>query len=88
MDKNHDCATVLSKVFLALDGELSPDEEKEFLEEINTCSRCLEQYDIAQTFKSFLASRIKRAEVKPSLIAEIKEKIKAIAVEYYARLFT
>ena len=81
MDKNHDCATIISKVFLALDGALSPDEEKDFLDEINKCDRCLEQYDIAQTFKKFLSTKVKRHAVKPALIAEIKEKMKAIAVE-------
>ena len=81
MNKNHDCCNVLSKVFLALDGELSPEEEKEFLEEINRCSYCLEQYHIEQAFKKFLSQKITRRSTSSALISEIKEKIKSIVVE-------
>ena len=43
MEKNttHHCDQLISKVFLALDGEMSADEEKKFLDEINQCTCCL-----------------------------------------------
>ena len=77
----HDCSKVLSKVFLSLDGALTPSEEKEFLEEINKCSCCLDAFHIEQAFKQFLLNKVERKEVKPHLIADIKSKIKEISVE-------
>ena len=81
MHKQHDCGEIISKVFLALDGELSADEEKEFQEEIEKCSKCLEQYSIEKAFKQFLAVKISRKHISPKLINEIKEKIKSIVVD-------
>jgi len=67
---------VVSRVFLALDGELTTAEEKEFLDELNRCSWCLEHYNVEKSFKEFLCSRLARKAVSPSLIEEIKSKIK------------
>ena len=55
MEKNttipHQCEDMMSKVFLSLDGELSHEEEKKFLEELNQCSCCLGKYEIEKSFK-------------------------------------
>jgi hypothetical protein len=72
---------VLSKVFLSLDGALTPEEEKEFLEEINKCSCCLDAFNIEKAFKEFLCRKIARKEVKAQLVIDIKTKIKQISVE-------
>lgn len=76
----HDCSKVISKVFLALDGELTTQEEQEFLEEINRCSGCLEHYSIEKAFKEFLINKIEKKPPKPQLAANIKEKIKTLSV--------
>ena len=83
MDSNkpHDCSEVISKVFLSLDGELTKEEEQEFLEEIKRCSWCLEHYNIEQAFKEFLCKKIEKKEVKPNLVSEIKNKIKKISID-------
>jgi len=78
--EHHDCSKVISKVFLALDGELSDTEEREFLAELDKCSCCLESYSIEKAFKAFLISKIRRKEVAETCIDEIKEKIKKISV--------
>jgi len=52
-NKQHDCSEVISRVFLALDGELTHDEETEFMAELNRCSWCLEQFNIEKAFKEF-----------------------------------
>ncbi len=77
----HDCVQVLSKVFLALDGELTTAEEKEFFEELQKCSCCLDHYKIEEAFKEFLCRRIQRREVNSTLIISIREKIKNIPIE-------
>lgn len=79
--KKHDCSKVVSKIFLALDGELSKKEEEEFLEELKTCSKCLETFQIEESFKKFLIKKIERKAVNPSLIITIKKKIKELSVE-------
>lgn len=77
----HDCSKVLSKVFLSLDGALTPTEEKEFLDQINECSCCLNAFNIEKAFKEFLVNKLTRKEVKTNLVADIKSKIKEITVE-------
>ena len=79
--EKHNCMEILSKVFLALDGELTTEEEKEFLEELRKCSCCLENYSIEKSFKEFLVTKIEQREVTPDLIVSIKEKIKVISME-------
>ena len=39
--RKHSCDATLKKVMLSLDNELSEEEEKKFLEEINSCTYCL-----------------------------------------------
>jgi len=80
-NKHHDCTEVISKVFLSLDGELTKEEEKEFLEELKRCSWCLEQYHIEKAFKEFLCKKLEKKVVKASLVKEIKRKIKKISME-------
>ena len=77
----HDCSKVLSKVFLSLDGALSPSEEKEFLAELKECSCCLDSFHIEKAFKEFLINKVEKKQVKPDLISNIKMKIKEISVE-------
>ncbi len=80
-NKPHDCSEVISRVFLALDGELTQDQLTEFMEDVRRCSWCLDHYDIEKTFKEFLCNKIQRKEVNPTLIIEIRSKIKRISIE-------
>ncbi|GIV34835.1 MAG: hypothetical protein KatS3mg031_2370 [Chitinophagales bacterium] len=77
----HDCVQVLSKVFLALDGELTEAEEKEFYLELQRCSCCLNHFNIEKAFKEFLCQKIQRKEVNPDLIVSIREKIRQIQID-------
>ncbi|MDX2001541.1 MAG: hypothetical protein SFW35_03865 [Chitinophagales bacterium] len=77
---NHDCSKLLSKVFLALDGALTVDEEKQFLDELTQCSWCLEQFNIEKSFKGFLCDKIQKKFVKPEAVAEIKARIRQMAL--------
>ncbi len=77
---NHDCSSVISKVFLALDGELNAQEEKELLAEVNRCSHCLEHYNIEKSFKDFLQQKIESRKAKSNIISSIKTKIKELSI--------
>ena len=77
---NQDCCPeIIQKVFLVLDGELSPKEEKEFLSHLEECPHCLEMYSIEKTFKEFLTKKLQKKQVNNSVINSIKEKIQAIS---------
>lgn len=73
----HDCLEVLSKVYLALDGEMSAADEKAFLDELNKCSCCLDHYHIERSFKEFLAEKVNRKNVNQQLMASIRTEIQA-----------
>lgn len=75
MHTHHDCNEILSKVYLALDGALSNDEEREFLEQLNQCSCCLEKYEIEKSFKLFLQMKIERKTVSTQCIEAIRQKL-------------
>jgi len=71
----HSCDSTLKKVMLALDNEMSVEEEKKFLEEINSCSRCLEKFNIEQEFKKYLSEKIKRHACTTNLAEQIRASI-------------
>lgn len=73
----HNCNDTLKKVMLALDNELSAEEEKALLVEVNSCSHCLEKFHIEKTFKSYLCEKIKRRHVPPQIIEQIRIKIRS-----------
>ena len=71
----YDCKETMKHVMMALDGELSQDEEVEFLSHINHCSRCLEKYEIEKSFKQFLTEKISRHNIPSQLIDQIRSRI-------------
>ena len=74
--KHHDCSQVMSKVLLALDGELNKAEEEQLMKELQDCSCCLEHFQIEKSFKEFLCARLKRTCCLEKLATEIKGSIK------------
>ena len=60
---------------LLLDNELTPDAEREMLEEIKNNPEYRALLSREQSFREFIRSRIHRKKVSPSLINSIKEKI-------------
>ncbi len=71
----HSCDVTLRKVMLALDNEMTEEEEKKFLAELNSCSYCLEKFNIEKTFKGYLCDKIKRHTVSPKIIEQIRLRI-------------
>ena len=72
---SHDCSKILSKVFLALDGEMKKHEEQEFFEEIQRCPSCLQKFDIEKSFKSFLCAKINKKHISSQTVSSIRNKI-------------
>lgn len=71
----HNCTDVLSKVYLALDGELSGEEEKQFLEDLKACNYCLERFHIEKSFKQFLSERISKKCCTDGLVDKIRTRL-------------
>jgi hypothetical protein len=71
---DHDCMETLKQVRLALDGELSAEEEIFLMTSLDDCSGCLDRYNIEKDFKIFLQKKIEKRCCTESL----KESIKAI----------
>ncbi|MEO6441998.1 MAG: zf-HC2 domain-containing protein [Chitinophagales bacterium] len=74
-EKMYSCKDTLKSVMMALDGELSTDEEKAFLAHVNHCSRCLEKYEIEKSFKQFLTEKILRHHIPDQLVDQIRSRI-------------
>ena len=73
----HSCDDTIAKVVLSLDGSLTETEEREFLDEVNCCSHCLQRYDIEKSFKEFLQQKVSKRKTDPSIIEKIKNDIKS-----------
>lgn len=71
----HNCKSILEKVILTLDGEITPAEEHQLLQEIEQCPSCLRKYHIEKSFKDFLASRIERKSASAQCIQNIRAHI-------------
>ncbi len=76
----HNCKEILSKVFQALDGEMSRDEELLFLEELNSCSHCFESFELEKMFKAFLVNKINKSDCSDKLVDNIRKKIQSIHI--------
>ncbi len=74
--KKHSCDATLKKVMLALDDEMTEEEEKKFLDELNSCSYCLEKFNIEKSFKSYLCDKIKRHTVSSKVVEQIRIRIR------------
>ncbi len=65
----------VTRMNLLLDNQLTPDMEREMLEEIKTNPSYREMLSQEQSFREFIRSLIHRKKVSPSLVQSIKEKI-------------
>lgn len=65
----------IQRLNLLLDNQLTPEKEREMLEEIKQNKSYRELLGQEQSFREFVKSRIHRKKVSPSLVQSIKEKI-------------
>ncbi len=71
----HNCKQTLQRVILALDGELTRDDELQFISDLNICSHCLEKYHIEKEFKLFLTNKIEKKCCTSELKASIRTQL-------------
>ena len=71
----HNCKEVADNIYLLLDGELGPEEEKRLIAEVKKCSHCLEHYNLDKTFKDFVKAKMEKKCCSEALKSEIKSKI-------------
>jgi len=65
----------IQRMNLLLDNQLTPDVEREMLEEIKNNSKYMELLSQEKSFREFVKNRIHRKKVSPSLVQSIREKI-------------
>ncbi len=75
----YDCKATLTRVMMALDGELTEAEEKAFLIHLHQCSPCLKKYEIEKSFKKFLTEKLCRQRIPSQLVDQIRARISSIA---------
>ena len=66
---------ILNMIELCLDGELSPEREKESMEKIENCPECTEILSTHQSYKRFMQLKVERKccckEVKSRILQSI-----------------
>jgi hypothetical protein len=70
---SHDCNKVVLKMYLALDGELSTDEMREFLFELDRCSCCFRSFEQEKSFRAFLVSKIERRCMPENALQKLRD---------------
>ncbi len=75
---HHNCQKIMALVAQVLDGELTREEEKQFLDELNQCSCCLDKFSIEKSFKEFLKYKIEKRSVSSECIESIRKKIQVL----------
>ena len=82
--KNHlfgqiSCQECLNLLELITDGEASPEEVKQFRKHIDDCLPCFETYNLEESIKEMLRTKLEKKQVPEDLIQSIKQKIRDTA---------
>ncbi len=67
--------TLMNRVAMYLDNELTKQEERDLLLEIKTNPQLMEFFNKEKSFREFIRNKVQRRQVSPALIQNIKEKI-------------
>lgn len=76
MRNTPDQTDLYRRMNMFLDNELSMEDERKLLEEIQSNPAFYELLNQERSFREFIKSRIQRRKVSPNLIESIKEKIR------------
>ena len=72
----HNCQQLMRKVMLLLDGQMSEEEEKDFLENVSICNHCLESYQIEKNFKDYICNKVERKKLSEEALLNMRNQIK------------
>ena len=73
------CQRCLELLEMITDGEASPEEEKQFRKHIDECLPCYESFNLEQSIKEMLQTKLEKKPVPDDLIKSIKQKIRNTA---------
>jgi anti-sigma factor (TIGR02949 family) len=73
------CQRCLQLLELITDGEASPEEEKQFRSHIDECLPCYESFNLEQSIKEMLQTKLDKKQVPEDLVNLIKRKIRDTA---------
>jgi len=73
------CQRCLELLQLITDGEASPEEEKQFRTHVDECLPCYEAFNLEQSIKEMLQTKLEKKQVPEDLIRMIKRKIRDTA---------
>lgn len=69
------CKEILKKAMMMMDGELTDDEQRQFVSHIEKCPKCLDKYNIEKSLKEFMCNKIQRKHMPDDFISNIKNNI-------------
>lgn len=67
-----DCGEVLERIYLILDGELSPEQCAELQFHLERCSDCFGRHETERLFKELLRNRCGCEPAPPTLVSRIR----------------
>jgi anti-sigma factor (TIGR02949 family) len=74
---DQECEDIIGKLEQMLDGELDMNKEKNFVDMVNSCEYCLEQYKIEKSMRKLIKTGFKNVMVSNDLVNNIKQSIQA-----------
>ncbi len=72
----HDCKEFMRKVELLVDKELTAEEEKRLLQDIDKCAHCFDELNLQEEYKKFIMERLERKCCHKEIIQTIREQLK------------
>ena len=77
--KNHrNIQEFRQQVNLYFDNELSKNDKRVLLEQVNNDPKCSKVFNKEKSFRDFIKSNVKRPTVSPDLIQTIKDKVRVV----------
>ncbi len=73
------CQRCLELLELITDGEASQEEERQFRKHVDECLPCYESFNLEQSIKEMLQTKLEKKPVPDDLIQSIKQKIRNTA---------
>jgi len=78
MENQRNISDFRQKVSLYFDNELSKDQEKELMNQVDNDSRCSKVFKKEKSFRDFIKTNVTRPAVSPDLIQMIKNKVRVV----------
>jgi anti-sigma factor (TIGR02949 family) len=73
------CTECLQSLQMLVDGEATKEQESYFKDHLNECTPCYTFFNLEKTVKEVLQNKIQKRPLPPSLIENVKAKIKGCA---------